>query len=278
MNKGKLSNLLRKLGLLHLTDWLRFYAERSKNSKNNRDFKRMHPGVKLPPDYLIYESFQMNYAKYYFNGQETAQELSEKFAQHIELKNVKLLDWGCGPGRVIRHLPDIIGNGCEYYGTDYNEKTIKWCSENLANIHFNNNTLNAKLPYPENFFGVIYGISIFTHLSEPMHAAWYNELYRVLKPGGILYLTAQGNHFKTKLTESEINKFNNNELIVRGKVKEGHRTYSAFHPKGYMEKLFANATVLEHIEPEPVSSQWIPQDIWIVKKVFKGNCPIHSPR
>ena len=46
-----------------------------------------------------------------------------------------------------------------------------------------------------------------------------------------MFLTTQGDNFRVKLTDLELNKYNNDELVVRGKVKEGHRTYSAFHPK-----------------------------------------------
>ena len=115
-------------------------------------------------------------------------------------------------------------------------------------------------------FDVIYGISIFTHLSEQLHYDWTAELLRILKPGGILFLTTQGNAFKPKLSEEEIGHFNKNRLVIRGKVKEGHRTYSAFQPPAFMTKLFANATVLEHIERPIESGRSLPQDIWIVTK------------
>jgi len=266
MKKGQISILLRQFGLMYLTDCIRYFIERFKNRKINNDFKKNNPEVKLPPDYLIYEAFQINYKKYYTESIDTAKWISNFFSKHIELKDKKILDWGCGPGRVIRHLPGVIGNGCEYYGTDYNIKSIDWCSKNLPNIKFNNNSLNAGLPYSDNFFDIIYGISIFTHLSEQLHYDWYNELYRILKPNGVMFLTTQGDNFKVKLTESELNKYNNGELIIRGKVKEGHRTFSAFHPTSFMNTLFNNVEILEHIETKPENESSLPQDIWIIKK------------
>lgn len=266
MKKGQLSNLLRSLGLIYFTDWLRYFLQKINNRQINKDFRLKNPDVKLPPDYLIYESFQMNYQKYYTESFETAKWLTDHFKKHIDLKDKRILDWGCGPGRLIRHLPTIVGNGCEYYGTDYNKKSIDWCSNNLPDIKFNNNTLVAHLPYEDNFVDVIYGISIFTHLSEQLHFDWYHELYRILKPNGIMFLTTQGDNFKIKMTDIEIKKYNNNELVVRGNVKEGHRTYSAFHPQEFMRKLFNNIEILEHIEMKPEKGKWLPQDIWIIKK------------
>lgn len=266
MKRGEISKLLRTFGLIYFTDWIRFHIEKIKNKKENKDFKKNHPNVVLPPDYLMYESFQINYKKYYTDSIETAKWLTNHFKKHIELKNVKVLDWGCGPGRIIRHLPEIIGNDSEYYGTDYNSKTITWCHQNLKGISFNQNTLKATLPYSDEFFDIIYGISVFTHLSEQMHYEWYNELFRILKPKGIMFFTTQGDNFKIKLTDTEVQDFNNGLLIVRGKVKEGHRTYSAFQPKKFMMELFKNVEVLEHIEIPHEKGKLPPQDIWIIKK------------
>ena len=266
MKKGTISNFLRALGLIYLTDWIRFYVQKFRNRKTNKAFRSKHPDVKLPPDYLMYESFQVNYNKYYTESIGTARWLASHFSKHKALKDLNILDWGCGPGRIIRHLPDIINEGCEFYGTDYNAESIKWCTENLPGISFNKNTLEADLPYPDNFFDIIYGISIFTHLSKQMHYEWYKELYRILKPAGIMFLTTQGANFKTKLTGQEIAQFEAGNLVVRGKVKEGHRTYSAFQPKAFIKQLFAPAQVLEHIEQQPENGKWLPQDIWIIRK------------
>lgn len=266
MKKGKLSNTLRKLRLLYFADSVSFYIRKIKTRKENKEFLSKNPEVKLPPDYLMYESFQINYRKYFKDGAKVASEIAERFKKHTELKDKKILDWGCGPGRIIRHLPEVINNGCQFYGTDYNKKSIEWCSENLKGIQFNHNKLEANLPYEDNFFDIIYGLSIFTHLSEKMHFDWFNELKRILKPGGIMYITTQGKHFKVKLSQDEIVKFNNNELVVRGNVLEGHRTYSAFHPEDFMKKLFKEVEILEHIVTPVKSKSWLPQDIWIVKK------------
>jgi len=266
MNKGQISNLLRVFGLIYFTDRVRYYLERRKNKAENDNFKINNPNVELPPDHLIYESFQMSYKKYYTDSIETAHWLKDHFNKHIELKGIRILDWGCGPGRIIRHLPNVIGNDCEYFGTDYNKRSIDWCEKNLHGIDFNLNSLQAKLPYEDNYFDVIYGISIFTHLSEQLHYDWYKELVRILKPNGILFITTQGDNFKIKLTDSELKNYNNDKLIVRGRVKEGHRTFSAFHPKGFMKGLFENEQILEHIVIPKEQKRNPQQDIWMIRK------------
>jgi ubiquinone/menaquinone biosynthesis C-methylase UbiE len=267
MNKSSVSKILRKLGLIYYSDRLMFHIQKQKNKKINNEFLSKNPGVVLPPDYLIYESFQINYQKYYFESRETALWLKGYFEKYIDVENNNILDWGCGPGRVIRHLPEVIGKNCRFFGTDYNCESIEWCKTNLKTISFNLNPLSAELPYSDGFMDIIYGISVFTHLSEQMHYSWYKELTRVLKPGGIILVTTQGDNFKVKLTEPELKEYNNGNIVVRGNVKEGHRTFSAFHPEKFMKSLFRNDEILEHVEKKPeLGMSWLPQDLWIVRK------------
>jgi len=265
-NKGIISGAVRSLGLLQAADYLRFQFQRVSNQSANRRFLAQNPAVLLPPDYLMYESFQLNYEKYFHEGRETAKWLIQQFSPFMDLQGKKVLDWGCGPARLLRHLPELLGPESEIHGTDYNPKSIRWNTENLPGIRFNLNKLEARLPYDSNSFDAIYGISIFTHLSESMHSEWYNELHRILKPGGLLLLTTQGDVFMEKLTPAEQTRYLQGQLVVRGKVKEGHRTYSAFHPAAYMQLLFSNADVLAHTSPMPERGKWLPQDIWIVRK------------
>lgn len=261
----KPSNLLRSIKLLQLADRGFYFWQRFRNKVDNRRFLQEHPGIELPPDYLMFESFQINYRNYINYGKAAAQEILARLEKHRNLEGIKILDWGCGPGRIIRHIPDLLDEKSEVFGTDYNAKSIDWCKNHLTNIHFNHNSLEAKLPYEDGFFDALYGISIFTHLSEKMHFEWLFELYRVLKPNGLMYLTFQGDNYLSKMTPSEKEKYEKGELVVRGNVTEGHRTYSAFHPTPFVKELFKEMDILEHIVQKPMDG-WVPQDVWIVRK------------
>jgi SAM-dependent methyltransferase len=149
MKKYYVNKYLRISGLLMVSDYVRYVILKALNHKKNRYFKKMNPEVILPPDYLMYESFQLDYKKYYDDSRETAIWLRDHFKKHVLLQNIRILDWGCGPGRIIRHLPDVINNGCSFYGTDYNAKTIDWCKQNIQGVSFNQNTLEAKLTYKD---------------------------------------------------------------------------------------------------------------------------------
>ena len=267
MNKAYLSIILRKSHLMHFTDKLRYYYFKSKNWKKNREFIKKNSNSILPPDYYIYESFQLNYKEYFTKSKNSAEWVLNFYKKYKHDNPTTVLDWGCGPGRIIRHLPQMLNEDSKIYGTDYNKKSIDWCINNINGIQFNHNTLDALLPYEDNYFDFIFGISIFTHLSKEKHIEWTKELTRVLKKDGIMFFTTHGNAFKHKLTKRELNTFNKGELVLRGDVKEGHRTYTAYHPKKYLEQLFVsnNNIVLDHIEQESTNNK-AQQDIWILKK------------
>ncbi len=265
MNRGNISHLLRNFRLLFFTDFIRFQIHRIKHRADNQIFIKNNPTIKLPPDYLLYESFAIEYSAYFYGGRESAEDLFKYFSKYKSQKDLNVLDWGCGPGRIIRHMPNLFDTGCGFYGTDYNSKSINWCFNNIPNIEFSHNNLFPPLNYTNNLFDIIYGISIFTHLSMEMHFAWINELHRILKKDGIILLTTAGKAFKTRLTRNEISQFENGNLIIRDKVKEGHRTFTAIHPVKFMQELFSDFEILEHIERDPVDN-YIPQDIWIIKK------------
>jgi SAM-dependent methyltransferase len=259
-SKQSFIKVLRWLGLMQLSDYLRYLWLRFKNRDHNRNFRKQYPDVALPPDYLMYEAFQLDYERYYINGKKTAEWLVGLVRKHKDLKGTSILDWGCGPARVIRHLPGLIEEG-NFYGTDYNRQSISWCSSNFTDIYFHSNDLMPGLIYEKEWFDLVYGISIFTHLSAEAHEAWLNELVRVLKPGGILFITLHGNSFREKLTPQEKLLFDADSLVVRGQVTEGHRTFTTFHPEKWVRIWTLSLTVIEHIPGSEAE-----QDVWILKK------------
>jgi ubiquinone/menaquinone biosynthesis C-methylase UbiE len=259
--KVALSSLFRKIGALQFFDTLRFYLLFIRTIKSRNTFKQNNPDIKLPPDYLLYESYKLNYEKYYFEGKETAQWLVNTISKHTELSGKNILDWGCGPARIVRHLPEILDGKCHIYGTDYNSKTIDWCKENISNVSFYKNGIEASLDFENNFFDVIYGISIFTHLSEEKHHQWFKELLRVTTPGGILFLTTHGKSFLRLLNTQEQGIFTNGDIVIKGNTLEGHRTYAAFHPQTFFRKLIGDNEIVAFIGGKKYE-----QDIWIIKK------------
>jgi SAM-dependent methyltransferase len=101
-----------------------------------------------------------------------------------ELRDPKILDFGCGWGRITRFLPQITAVG-NIYGTDVDAGLIKACQDHLHASNYTVMTSGAALPYPDQMFDVVLSNSVFSHLSEASHRFHVGEIARVLKPGGL---------------------------------------------------------------------------------------------
>jgi SAM-dependent methyltransferase len=263
--KKYILGILRFSGLLEPLDRARFLMSKSKYSTENKAFKAANPGVVLPPDFILYESFgKLNYKSYYNGGHETAVWLLDLFKKYYPLENAVICEWGCGPGRLLRHFPELLtGQGNKIIGTDYNVDTIAWDKKNLSGIDFYINQLSPPLPLEKGSVDILYCISVFTHLSEKMHFAWFEELMRVLKPEGILLFTTHGDSFKDKLLVGELKQYNEGRLVERNQSTEGKRTFTAFQSTEFVKKMIGERLILAHLEDTDAKNRYS-QDVWIV--------------
>jgi SAM-dependent methyltransferase len=100
-----------------------------------------------------------------------------------------VLDWGVGCGRIARHFPAAHAQALT--GCDIDRDNVDWCAANLPGT-FAASRLLPPLPFEDASFDAVYGVSVFTHMREPMQLAWLAELARVMRPGGFLVTTTHG--------------------------------------------------------------------------------------
>jgi ubiquinone/menaquinone biosynthesis C-methylase UbiE len=99
----------------------------------------------------------------------------------------RVLDFGCAEGRVLRFFPPHPES--ELWGVDINAERIAWAQQHLPPpFRFATTTTAPHLPFEDNYFDLVYAVSVFTHISE-LGDAWFLEVLRVLRPGGHAYLT-----------------------------------------------------------------------------------------
>lgn len=177
----------------------------------------------------------------------------------------RVLDFGCGVGRVLRHWAGCTG--AELFGTDYQDEAIGWCRENLPFAQVRTNTLAPVLDYPDGYFNVVYCLSVFTHLPEDMQADWFAELVRILAPGGVIYFTAHGKHYSYLFDKDAAAKFAEGLLVVTGGDRPGTNICAAFHPLRYVERDFAARFGMELVEHLPCGARGNPeQDSYLLRK------------
>lgn len=257
---------IRRLGGTQTLDKFYFYFNKVRFSKENRKFKGENPLVKLPSEYSVYESYRLNFENYFNDGKETAEWIVNELKDYLSFDGASILDWGCGPARVVRHLPRLLPSS-KIYGSDYNKDTITWCKDNIPGVKFAVNGLKPPLPFDNDFFATVYALSVFTHLSLDNHHNWLNELYRVLKKGGVFLVTTQGGSFLNKLITKEREKFLQGSFVERGYAWEGHRSFAAFQPESFMRSLFSSHWKILKFTRGKVQGWGPEQDTWIVQKI-----------
>jgi SAM-dependent methyltransferase len=174
-----------------------------------------------------------------------------------------ILDFGCGCGRVIRHLRSL--QTPKLCGSDYNRALIEWCQRNLSFAEFSTNGLLPPLGYADDAFDLVYSLSVFTHLPEGMQLDWIKELRRVISPGGYLLITTHGESYMSVMLPEEKDRFCAGQLVTRSETHAGTNTCAAFHPPAYVRRTLANG--FEVIDFVPEGAKGNPhQDVFLLRK------------
>jgi SAM-dependent methyltransferase len=173
-----------------------------------------------------------------------------------------VLDFGCGCGRIMRHLARHCDAGL--HGCDVNPVAIDWCRAHLPFGRFAVNGLEPPLPYADRSFGLVYAFSVFTHLPEPLQFLWMTEMRRVLKPGGYLMLSLMGQRLLPPLTPAEREAFAAGKLVVTAVGDAGTNGCGAYHPERYVREVLARGFDVVQFIPEGARGN-PPQDLYLLR-------------
>jgi SAM-dependent methyltransferase len=173
------------------------------------------------------------------------------------------LDFGCGCGRVARHLSAL--DGVRISGVDIDEEAIAWCSAHLGRGSFSTIAPTPPTPFADASFDLVYSVSVFTHLDEAAQFAWLAELCRILRPGGLLVVSTHAPDLvynRPDLTAAQ-----HIDLRDRGftfaTTRGPFNDDSAFHSRAYLEREWTKYFTLVSHEPQGLNGY---QDLSVWRK------------
>ena len=121
-------------------------------------------------------------------------------AKKSSLSPARVYDFGGSTGRVFRHF-FCQAEGLEVWSSDARRNTHQWNQMNFpTDIRVFLNGLVPPLPLPDHFFDLVTAFSVFTHIDE-WEIPWLLELRRILRPGGLAYVTIHDEVYWANMTD-----------------------------------------------------------------------------
>lgn len=99
----------------------------------------------------------------------------------------KVLDLGCGTGRLAAQLLSYLGDEGEYYGCDISKEAIEFCKKHYVrpNFHFVTSQMIIIPMALDAYIDFIWCYSVFTHVYPHEMVSLMRECRRLLKPYGL---------------------------------------------------------------------------------------------
>src|SRR5262249_46158563 len=118
--KQQALQLLRRARLLETADAARFRWLARDSVAGRAAFARTFGDAPLPPDDIAYDAYgTLDWTFYWGFGKLIAEFLAPRVRAHAPAGG-RVLEWGCGPARIIRHLPALLGSSWQVNGSDAN--------------------------------------------------------------------------------------------------------------------------------------------------------------
>ncbi len=116
-----------------------------------------------------------------------ATKLEHEFSRY---KKNRVLDFGCGWGRITQLL-SLYFNPADIIACDVMEEALNIVKECKVKASLSKIESWPPTHYQDESVDFIFAYSVFSHLSEDNSWAWIREFHRILRPGGIAFLTTR---------------------------------------------------------------------------------------
>jgi len=105
----------------------------------------------------------------------------------------RALELGCGPGRLMRPMSRNFG---ELHGVDVSDEMIRLAEARFSGasgMHLHATSGSDLAPLSADYFDFVYSYAVFRHIpGRDIVLSYFDEIRRVLKPGGIARLQLSG--------------------------------------------------------------------------------------
>ena len=146
-------------------------------------------------------------------------------------KKAKILDFGCGSGN---NSTMFIAQGHEVFGIDVTESILPLVKQNLELHGLDPNNIRRfthttgpilHLPYKDNYFDFILSNQVHYYSSSEVELHGINkDLFRVLKPGGSIFITMMG--LKNYYITHHLKELSQNAQIYKVRITDpNHRLF-----------------------------------------------------
>jgi trans-aconitate methyltransferase len=234
-------------------------------------YRRPTRQIPVPaPELMLRVSGSSSRSHFLNSGNRNAQDIARLLKPHCDPLSVRaFLDWGCGCGRVTRHLLDVFPNAAAH-GTDIDHEAIEWLANAIPDGEFHSTGLMPPLPSETGRYDFVLASSVFTHLTADAQRAWLDELARVIRPGGILMATTHGDFAAGWLRNPAIQRaladdgfFDSARDEALGHIASGEYYRSTFQTPEYTRRRWLDdfAELAYH-----VAGLNFHQDVWVLER------------
>ncbi len=154
----------------------------------------------------------------------------------------KVLDLGCGTGR---HTVMLAKKGFQVYGLDNAPSGLKQCKEWLDKLGLKGNLKLAscykRFPYKDDYFDALISVQVIHHARLKDIEVCIKEMKRVLKPGGVIFVTVTKNKMKYRATKVKLIEPRTYVMLDGFEKGVPHFIYT----KALLRKYFSNFNILE---------------------------------
>ena len=152
---------------------------------------KVHPDDEMM-NYIIDIGFDTD--DYFNSGKKNALTFKDGISRHKPslLSGKKILDYGCGHGRICRYIPKLFSPS-KFVVADVWDGAVNFCAEEFKATPFLITDEKSLSTYNEKF-DVIFAYSVFTHLPPSSFNFYISDISKCLEDDGIILFTTKGEY------------------------------------------------------------------------------------